>query len=118
MKKDAITETLTTFTATVHTSRLSSVRVNDGTKRRVRQVSVSVGLTAAQAKFLRVPLAKVYGPPPAGDFESPLVELGVFALEKSEKALAQGGERNVYHMRFCADEEGKRPNFSDRKSVV
>ena len=46
-----------------------------------QRVSVSVGLTAAQAKFVRVPLAKVYFPPDAGDFESPMAELGIFAIK-------------------------------------
>lgn len=107
MDEDAITATLTTFSSTLQTSRLSSVRVDDGKKRRVRQVSVSVGLTADQCRWKQMPMAKVYGPPPPGDFESDLVELGVFAIKKSESAFAQGGERNVYHVRFLLDSEDK-----------
>ncbi|EOD07252.1 hypothetical protein EMIHUDRAFT_443411, partial [Emiliania huxleyi CCMP1516] len=111
LNEAAITATLTTFSSSLLTSRLASIRVDDHIKRRERPVTVRIGLAVENATFQLFPAAKVFFPPDAGDFDSPMTELGSYAIEVSTDALAKGGERNVFHMRFCEPA----PDFSHAK---
>jgi hypothetical protein len=100
MSEAAITTTVTTFSSSITTSRLASIKISDGFKRQRRQVNIRVGMSAESATYDIIHGANVFFPPEHGDFISQMEKVGTHAIEISRDPFATGGERDVYHMRF------------------
>ena len=96
MDADAITATVTSFSSSLLTSRLASMRVDDHIRRRHRPVNVRIGLTSAAAKYMKREDVVVHFPPEAFDFTSDMEMVSTSTIEVSEVAANQGGERNVF----------------------
>ena len=100
--------TISTFSSNVTTSRISSVAAVQEHSRRLRPVVQS---NAVLANRFYQHSATMYMSPPPGDFNGSLVHAGSYQIEISAGILwesdgrvrGEGGERNVYNMRFLKD---------------
>ena len=107
---------IASFSASVSASRFSSrSHAQPGEKRELRAVNTD---KLKQYTFVRYPGATMFSAPPAGKFTAPLIKKGQFDVEVGEGRMEEGGERNVFHMRFCDESAFKKFNTSREERWV